>query len=115
MPTRRPIATAAALLALLSGVAGSTALAASDGREAKVSQRSAGGVEPSQRGNRHYQIHHRPQDLSTKARQQSQQMDAVASLGHIRGWPALEVPIAHAWDLLEECDPQASFQVPAEA
>ena len=41
----RPLTTAAALLALLSGVAGSTAFAANDGREAKVSQRSAGGVE----------------------------------------------------------------------
>jgi hypothetical protein len=45
MPTRRPLTIAAALLALLSGVAGSTALAASDGRGAKVSQRSVGGVE----------------------------------------------------------------------
>ena len=35
MPTRRPL-TAAALLALLIGIAGSTALAASDGRRAKV-------------------------------------------------------------------------------
>ncbi len=44
MPTRRPIAIAAALLALLSGVAGSSALAASDGRRAKVSQPSGHGV-----------------------------------------------------------------------
>jgi hypothetical protein len=44
LPNRRPLTIAAALLALLSGVAGSTALAASDGREAKVSQRSDGGV-----------------------------------------------------------------------
>ncbi|MDP9491297.1 MAG: immune inhibitor A [Actinomycetota bacterium] len=44
MPTRRPLVIAAALLALLSGVTGSTALAASDGRQVKVSQRGGGGV-----------------------------------------------------------------------
>ncbi|HEY8192877.1 MAG TPA: hypothetical protein VIF36_03030, partial [Gaiellaceae bacterium] len=44
MPTRRPLAIAATLLALLSGVAGSTALAASDGRMAKASRSSGGGV-----------------------------------------------------------------------
>ncbi|HEU4942283.1 MAG TPA: hypothetical protein VFT18_03400 [Gaiellaceae bacterium] len=44
MPNRRPLTIAAALLALLSGVAGSTALAASDGREATVSGRGDGGA-----------------------------------------------------------------------
>ena len=44
MPTRRPLVFAAALLALLTGVAGSTALAASDGRPAKVSGSSGNGV-----------------------------------------------------------------------
>jgi hypothetical protein len=44
MPTRRPFAIAAALLALLSGVAGSSALAASDGGAAKRSQPSGDGV-----------------------------------------------------------------------
>jgi len=44
MPSRRPLVIAATLLALLSGIAGSTALAASDGRRAKVSQPSGGGV-----------------------------------------------------------------------
>jgi hypothetical protein len=44
MPNRRPLTIAAALLALLSGVAGSTALAASDGGRAKVSQRNDGGA-----------------------------------------------------------------------
>ena len=45
MPTRRPLIIAAALLALLSGIAGSTALAASDGHGDKVFRRSVGGVE----------------------------------------------------------------------
>jgi hypothetical protein len=44
MPTRRPLAIAAALLALLSGIAGSTALAASDHRGEKASQAHGGGV-----------------------------------------------------------------------
>jgi hypothetical protein len=44
MPIRRPFAIAAALLAVLSGVAGSSALAASDGRAAKRSQPSGDGV-----------------------------------------------------------------------
>ena len=43
LPTRRPLIAAAALFALLSGIAGSTALAAVDGP--KVSQASGGGVE----------------------------------------------------------------------
>jgi hypothetical protein len=44
MPTRRPLVIAASLLALLSGVAGSTALAASDGQRAKASRPIGGGV-----------------------------------------------------------------------
>lgn len=44
MLTRRPLITAAALLALLPGVAGQTAVAASDGHRAKMSQPSGGGV-----------------------------------------------------------------------
>jgi len=44
MPNRRPLTFAAALLALLSGIAGSTALAASDGRGKKASQAHGGGV-----------------------------------------------------------------------
>lgn len=44
MPTRRPLVIAAALLALLSGIAGSTALAASDRHGEKASQAHGGGV-----------------------------------------------------------------------
>ncbi|HEX2293089.1 MAG TPA: hypothetical protein VHH55_07240 [Gaiellaceae bacterium] len=45
MPFRRPLTTAAALVALLSGVAGSTALAAGEGRPDREARRSLGGVE----------------------------------------------------------------------
>lgn len=44
MPTRRSLITAAAFLALLSGVAGSTALAAGDGGRPKASLHGGGGV-----------------------------------------------------------------------
>jgi hypothetical protein len=39
----------------------------------------------------------------------------VATLGHVRSQSTLEIPIAEAWELLQECDAQASLKAAPEA
>ena len=84
-------------------------------RRCQDRERRARRIEPGNPHGRQGKLEDRPQELPAEVRQEPERLKAVAALGHVRGQPALEVPVVEAGNLLQERHAQARLEVPPEA
>ena len=84
-------------------------------RRCQERERRARRIKPDDPHRGQGQLEDRPHELSAETGEEAERLHAVAALGHIRGQPTLEIPVAEAGNFLQERHAQAGLEVAPEA